>query len=73
MYLEYHSLGLSAIVAEIPNLDQFRWSGYFIAFHSFVLVVLVLALFREKRTDLRRGGSSWAVGKFSVPLYVSFD
>ncbi len=65
-------LGLSAIVAEIPNLDQFRWSGYFVAIHSVVLAVVTLVFFRERRRDLRRGGGISVTGRLSVPLYVSF-
>jgi len=68
-----HITGLAAIAAQIPHLDQFRWPGYYLMIHAAVLAVLVLALFREKRTDLNRGKGNCTVRNLhlAVPMYVS--
>jgi len=68
-----HIIGLAAIAAQIPHLDQFRWPGYYLMIHAALLAVLVLALFREKRTDLNRGKGNCTVRKLplSVPTYIS--
>ena len=66
-------IGLAAVAAQIPHLDQFRWPGYYFMIHAAVLAVLVLVLFREKRTDLNRGVGNCTIRKLhmAVPVYVS--
>ena len=65
-------VGLAAIAAQIPGLDQFRWPGYWLICHSAVLAVLMLLLFREKKSDLTRGKFFSPTKKLPVPVYVSF-
>ena len=66
-----HCPGLTAIVAQIPSIDQFRWPGYLILLHAVVLAVVVVLLFQEKKEDLYRGGGSCSLRKTPIPIYVS--
>ena len=65
-------VGLAAIAAQIPGLDQFRWPGYWLIFHSAVVAILMLLLFREKKSDLTRGSFFSSTKNLPVPVYVSF-
>ena len=47
-------LVLSAIVAQFPTIDQYRWPGWFTFVHAVVLIVIVVCFMHEKWTDLKR-------------------
>ena len=64
-------LGIAAIVAQIPSIDQFRWPGYFILLHAVVLGVVTVLGFREKKEDLCRESRSIRLRDIPIPLYVS--
>ena len=68
----YCLLALSAIAAQIPGLDQFRWPGWFLCAHALFLFLLTLFNFREKKDDMNREGKSCAPKKLLIPKYVSF-
>ena len=39
-------------MAQIPAIDQFRWPGYLTIILSFLLGVVTMVWFREKRGDI---------------------
>lgn len=64
-------LGVAAIVAQIPSIDQFRWPGYFILLHAVLLCVITLLGFREKKGDIQRAGHAITFRGIPIPFYVS--
>ena len=68
---------ITAIVSQIPLLDQFRWPGYYLCVHAFILFVVVLIFFNEKWVDINRikkknrKRCQWTIKKPVVPIYVS--
>jgi MFS family permease len=62
---------LDAIVAQIPSIDQFRWLGYFTIIYSFLLGVVTMVLFKEKRGDVQKKGGPVLLKTLPIPLYVS--
>lgn len=69
--MSLYILGISAIVAQIPSIDQFRWPGHFTVLHAVVLAVITLLGFREKKEDLQRDGQAVTFRGFPIPFYVS--
>ena len=67
----YYLLALSAVAAQFPGLDQFRWPGWFLCGHALFLFLLTLFNFREKKDDMNREGKSCAPKKLLLPKYVS--
>jgi MFS family permease len=65
--------GLAAVVAQIPSIDQFRWPGYFSIIYSFLLGVVTMVLFREKRGDVQKKGGPVLPKTLPIPLYVSHN
>ena len=65
------TIGVAAVVAQIPSIDQFRWPGYFMLVHAMVLAVTTLLGFREKNEDIRREGGSIKLRGIPIPFYVS--
>jgi MFS family permease len=63
--------GLAAVVAQIPSIDQFRWLGYFTIIYSFLLGVVTMVLFKEKRGDVQKKGGPVLLKTLPIPLYVS--
>ena len=48
------SLVLSAVLAQFSSVDQYRWPGWFTAGLAALMMVCVICLMHEKRTDLKR-------------------
>ena len=67
------AVGVAAIVAQVPTIDQFRWPGYFMLFYAMVLAGATLLGFREKKEDVRREGGSIKLRGIPIPFYVSFS
>ena len=69
-------VGLAAIVTQIPLVDEFRWSGWYLAFHGIIQILVVLIVFNENWSDLKRtsvGCKQMSIlSGIAVPFYVSF-
>ena len=69
-------IGLAAIVTQIPLADEFRWSGWYLAFHGAVQMLIVLVVFKENWSDLKRASVNCKrlsiLSGVAVPFYVSF-
>ena len=72
-YRDFVSIGIGAIVAQIPAIDQFRWPGYFTIIYSFLLGVVTMVWFREKRGDVQKKGGPVLPKHLPIPLYVSLS
>jgi len=74
-YLFY--VGLAAIVTQIPSVDAFRWSGWYLAFHGTIQMLVVLVIFKENWSDLKRASVNCKrlsiLSGIAVPFYVSFN
>ena len=72
-----HFAGLAAIVTQIPLVDAFRWSGWYLAFHGTIQMLVVLVVFKENWSDLKRTSVSCKrlsiLSGIAVPFYVSFN
>ena len=70
------SIGLAAILVQIPLIDPFRWSGWYLAFHGTIQMLVVLAIFKENWSDLKRASVKCQqlsiLSGIAVPFYVSF-
>ena len=68
--------GLAAIVTQIPLVDEFRWSGWYLAFHGTIQMLFVLVVFKENWSDLKRASVDCKrlsiLSGVAVPFYVSF-
>ena len=60
-------------MAQIPAIDQFRWPGYFNIIYSFLLGVVTMVWFREKRGDVQKKGGPVLPKHLPIPLYVSLS
>ena len=69
--------GLAAIVTQIPLVDAFRWSGWYLAFHGTMQMLVVLVVFKENWSDLKRMSVNCKrlsiLSGVAVPFYVSFN
>ena len=70
-------VGLAAIVTQIPLVDEFRWSGWYLAFHATIQMLIVLVVFKENWSDLKRASVNCKrlsiLSGVAVPFYVSFS
>ena len=70
------SIGLAAILVQIPLIDPFRWSGWYLAFHGMIQMLVVLVIFKENWSDLKRASINCQqlsiLSGIAVPFYVSF-
>ena len=70
-------VGLAAIVTQIPLVDEFRWSGWYLAFHGTIQMLIVLVVFKENWSDLKRASVKCKrlsiLSGIAVPFYVSFE
>ena len=64
------SLGLAAVVAKIPEIDQFRWPGYLTIVYALLLGIVTMVGLRERRGDVQKGGPLLP-RHLPIPLYVS--
>ena len=65
------SLGLAAVVAKIPEIDQFRWPGYFTIVYALLLGIVTMVGLRERRGDVQKKGGPLLPRRLPIPLYVS--
>ena len=71
------NVGLAAILVQIPLVDAFRWSGWYLAFHGTIQMLVVLVVFKENWSDLKRTSVNCQqvsiLSGIAVPFYVSFN
>ena len=76
MEVSFFIIGLAAILVQIPLVDEFRWSGWYLAFHGIVQMLVVLVVFKENWSDLKRASVKCkelsVLSGIAVPFYVSF-
>ena len=69
-------IGLAAIVTQIPLVDEFRWSGWYLAFYGAIQMLFVLVVFKENWSDVKRISVDCkrlsVLSGMAVPFYVSF-
>jgi len=63
------------MIVQIPLVDKFRWPGWYVFFHGIVQLTIVIILFKEKWTDLKRASIDCKklsiLNGIAVPFYVS--
>ena len=68
-------VGLAAILVQISLVDAFRWSGWYLAFHGTIQMLVVLMVFKENWSDLKRTSVNCQqlsiLSGIAVPFYVS--
>jgi len=68
-------VGLAAVVTQIPLVDEFRWSGWYLAFYGTIQMLVVLVVFKENWSDLKRASVKCKrlsiLSGIAVPFYVS--
>ena len=69
--------GIAALVAQIPLVDDFRWSGWFYVFYGTMQMLITVVMFKEKWTDLKRTSIQCRrlsiLSGIAVPFYVSLN
>ena len=77
MSYRYFLIGLSTIIVQIPIVDKFRWSGWYLLFHGLIQILLITVVFKENWTDLKRTSIDCKrlsiFNGIAVPRYVSFN
>ena len=64
-------LALAAIAAQVPQLDQFRWPGWFLLVVTAIIFVWTLVCFCEEWDDINRQKEQCGIQDRRIPLYVS--